>query len=189
MRYGMSVLIAGLLTLGLCGAGHAAQSGFTEQKADGLSMELPSAWKVMPAEALAELQKRQPGGKMLLAAEGDVQNFPKLFVMTRQDPGAGANKFSDSEVKTWCDTLKDNLKKQLGDKYQELVCGKATTKAGVALAMEMTVPTGGPEMVSVTWTLPRGDNSLVATAMFPKTDEAKLLPLVKKSFESIQLSK
>lgn len=195
MRYGVSLIAAGVLALGVCGAGQAAQSGFTDQKGDGFTIEVPSKWQVAPKDFLDKIQKSQAGqgGKMLMLIQGPDENgMPKIVIMERNDPGATPENLaalSDSDAKAWCDTVKENLKKQTG-KDMDVSCGKTSIPAGTALYMEMTLPTtGGADMRSLTWTIPHKDTSVVASVMFPKADESKDLPLVKKMVESLKFTK
>ena len=56
MRYGVSVIATGLIVAGLwCSAG-AAPAGFTEQKAEGVIVDLPPGWRAAPKEFLARVQ-------------------------------------------------------------------------------------------------------------------------------------
>lgn len=194
MGYGVSVIATGLIVAGLwCSAG-AAPAGFTEQKAEGVIVDLPPGWRAAPKEFLARVQEGQAAaGKILMLVQGpDKNGLPKAVLMEREDPGATSEKIdamSDSDLKLWCDTLKSNLRGRTGGKFEDVRCEKSQTRAGYALGTRMIVPSGGPDMLTLTWTIPHGDTSLVATVMFPKSDEEKYLAPAREMLQSIRFGR
>lgn len=189
MRYGVRMVLAGVLALGLYGAAQAAPSGFTEQKTGSLIIDVPSDWKLMPKELLSQMEQQQPGVKILLGVQGPTpQGLPTVMVVENEAGAAtqqGIDAMSDSDFKTQCDMVKENLKKQMG-KDVPIVCEKIKTQLGSGLYMQMTVPTGGPEVENITLTMSNADTSVVANATLMKADEGKYLPVIKQIFESIR---
>lgn len=188
------MIAAGLLITGLGAVAQAAPAGFTEQKAEGVVVDLPPGWRAAPKEFLARVQEGQAAaGKILMLVQGpDKNGMPKAVLMEREEPGATSEKIdamSDSDLKLWCDTLKTNLKGRTGGKYEDVRCEKSRTQAGYALGTRMIVPSGGPEMLTLTWTIPHGDTTLVATVMFPKADESKYLSPAREMLQSIRFAR
>lgn len=191
MRYSTKALLAGLLVIGLCGAAQAAPAGFTTQKGDGISVDVPTDWKMMPKDFMAKLQERAPSGTLLMGAQGPDGGMPQMMVIAEKDPQATPGKIDampDSEVKTWCDTINSNLKAKTG-KDIPVKCAKVKTASGQALLMQMVVPAGEGEMVSKTWTVAGKDKSVTMTVMYAKTLESKVGAQVNKMAESIKLGK
>lgn len=194
MRCKVSALAAGLLVIGLGYVAQAAPAGFKEQKAEGVIVDLPPGWQAAPKEFLARVQEGQAAaGKILMLVQGpDKNGMPKAVLMEREEPGLTPEKIdamSDSDLTLWCETLKTNLKGRTGGKYEDVQCEKSRTQAGHALGTRMTVPSGGPEMLTLTWTIPHGETSLVATVMFPKADESKYLSPAREMLQSIRFAR
>lgn len=191
MRYGAKAILAGLLVLGLCGMGQAAPAGFATQKGNGITMDVPTTWQVMPKEFLAKLQERNPAGTLLMGAQGPDGGMPQLLVLEKDDPESAPDKIgamSKAEVDAWCGTLRGNLKAKTGRDIP-ITCEKIKTASGEALFMQMTVPANEAEMVSMTWTVAGKGKSVSMTVMLPKALESKYAAPIKTMAESMKLGK
>lgn len=192
MRYGIRMLLAGVLALGLCGAVQAAPTGFAERKAGPVNIDVPADWKLMPKELLSRLEKRQTGAKVLLGVQGPTpQGLPTLVVIeNRAAAGTETNldAMSESDFQARCDVMKKTLKTQTG-KDVPLICEKLKTQMGAGLYMQMTLPTGGPEVENITLTVIEGDAQIVANATLLASEEDRYLPLIRQIFASIRRAK
>ncbi len=198
MRYRVTLIMAGIMAgmglLPLCTPTLAASAGFTEQKGERLVVDVPNDWQVAPREFLARVEEGQTAaGKVLMLVQGTARGgMPKVIFMERADPGATSERIgdmTDADLKLWCDALRSGLRQRGGAGLDEVNCEKGRTRTGHALITHMTIPTGGRQMRTLTWTIPHGETTLIASIMYPRGEDEKYLPKARTMFESVRFGK
>lgn len=189
MRCTHVVLAAGMVVLGLAAQVCAAPAGFTEHKAQGVTIVLPSEWQIAPKDFMAKLQKQAGSAKILLLAQG-AGGEPKMTVMRQPQGGLTQAKFEkmdEADITKMCaEFVKGNEQLHPTD----VVCGREKADKGSALAARFTIPAQGsrPAMCAVNWVFYQGKSTVVANAMFKKDDAEKLLPQVESALKSVRLT-
>lgn len=188
MRYKYAFLLAGVLVLGLAAQAAAAQAGFTEHKARGFSIALPSEWQVAPKDFMAKMQKEAGAAKILLLAQG-AGGEPKVTVVRQSQGGltqAAFEKMDEAVIKKMCDEFAQRNQKM---KPEGFVCGREKAEKGTALAARFTIPAQGsrPAMCMVNWAFYQGKNTVAVSAMFKKDLAETLLPQVEAALKTIKV--
>ncbi len=183
MRSVYSLVLAGLLSLGLCAQ---AQAADVTQKVDNVSIEIPDNWQVLPKAVMVEVTQGNPD--IILLAQGPDQGFPKLTVLKNSDPTTQAAfaKMDAAQIDGLCKQFVGNTAQRLGK--VETTCGKAESNGLSALAVQMTIPAQGnrPELVSITRHYPNGGKGATVSAMFLEKDAAKFEAQTEKACASLK---
>lgn len=187
MRF-RTLVLAGLLSLGLCAPSHAAD--VATQKVENISIELPDDWQLLPKAMLEQLS--QGKHDILLLAQGPSEGFPKLSILKNPDPISQADfaKLDESRIDAMCKQFNGNVEQQFGKKVKG-TCNKVENDGVGALAVQVAIPAQGkrPELVSITWNYPNAAHGVVVSAMFPKKDAGKYEAVIKKACESLKFIK
>lgn len=192
MRHGYTVLLAGLLALGLTVQAQAAPKGFTDHKTSALTIALPSDWQLAPKEVLDQLQQKAGPMQLLLAAKAANDVIPQITVI--EQPGDGMSqadllKMDKSGVDNICKAVAENTKTHIPN-MSDFSCERLKAAKGSALATRFTMPAqdGRPAVTSVSWAFYKGDKVIVVSAAAPKSDNGNALSQVMTALKSVQLT-
>lgn len=189
MNLGKSCIAALMMIFGLVAQGQAAPAGFTEHKLDGLSIAVPSTWKLAPKEALAQFEKQAPGAKFLMMAEGDVNNFPKFTIVRRPQPTLSQEDFAkldENAVKALCEQFTGQMAQTQG--ATDLVCKRVKTDKGVALLTQFNVAQA--KATSLNYMFFQGPKDItIISGVVLTPDAAKLVPVIEQAVKTTRLSK
>lgn len=186
MRAITGLFALGLLTLGLVVPGYAAPD-MKSYSNEGVSISLPTDWKMVTGEVLKQSQERMGDrGKVIFMAEAPGSEVAKLIVM-ESPRGINNTPMSSADLEALDPTkIKEICQEFIAGATQinpggQPTCERVKTDKGTALVTSLTIkqPNDGLAMENMTWMYPRGKASIVATALYMEKDKAKYGPLVK----------
>lgn len=186
MRAITGLFALGLLTLGLVVPGYAAPD-MKSYSNEGVSISLPTDWKMVTGEVLKQSQERMGDrGKVIFMAEAPSSEVAKLIVM-ESPRGINNTPMSSADLEALDPTkIKEICQEFIAGATQinpggQPTCERVKTDKGTALVTSLTIkqPNDGLSMENMTWMYPRGKASIVATALYMEKDKAKYGPLVK----------